>query len=182
MLYPNDATEYGKELRLKQQFFFVSASLQVHLSLQCLAALTALSFPAAPTLRHSFSMSHGHLNPSPSGIRPSAEGRFKSCQQRHATSEGLSGMQGIMRCTCLIGPVALQDALARFKAKHGDNWQLLPEKACFQMNDTHPTIAVAEIMRLMIDEQNLDWETAWGITQKVQPIHCQSACREDCAY
>ncbi|CAL5225473.1 g8295 [Coccomyxa viridis] len=86
VLYPNDATEYGKELRLKQQFFFVSASLQ--------------------------------------------------------------------------------DALARFKAKHSDNWQLLPEKAVFQMNDTHPTIAVAELMRLLIDEQNLDWDTAWGIVQK----------------
>ena len=63
--------------------------------------------------------------------------------------------------------MALQDAVARFKAKHGDNWQLLPEKAVFQMNDTHPTIAVAELMRLLIDEQSLDWDTAWGITQKV---------------
>lgn len=38
------------------------------------------------------------------------------------------------------------------------------------MNDTHPTIAVAEIMRLLIDEQGLDWDTAWGITQKVFPF------------
>ena len=38
------------------------------------------------------------------------------------------------------------------------------------MNDTHPTIAVAEIMRLMIDEQGLDWDTAWGITQKVSSL------------
>ena len=63
--------------------------------------------------------------------------------------------------------MALQDAVARFKAKHGNNWKLLPEKAVFQMNDTHPTIAVAELMRLLIDEQSLDWDTAWGITQKV---------------
>ena len=64
----------------------------------------------------------------------------------------------------------MQDALARFKAKHGDDWQLLPEKAVFQMNDTHPTIAVAELMRLLIDEQGLDWDAAWGITQKVTPL------------
>lgn len=64
----------------------------------------------------------------------------------------------------------MQDALARFKAKHADDWQLLPEKAVFQMNDTHPTIAVAELMRLLIDEQGLDWDTAWGITQKVTPL------------
>ena len=79
--------------------------------------------------------------------------------------------------------VWLQDAVARFKAKHGDNWQLLPEKAVFQMNDTHPTIAVAELMRLLIDEQSLDWDTAWGITQKVAVLHwshaacaCFTAC------
>ena len=69
----------------------------------------------------------------------------------------------------------LQDAVARFKAKHGDNWQLLPEKAVFQMNDTHPTIAVAELMRLLIDEQSLDWDTAWGITQKVTVSHWSNA-------
>ncbi|KAK9916350.1 hypothetical protein WJX75_001605 [Coccomyxa subellipsoidea] len=86
VLYPNDATEYGKELRLKQQFFFVSASIQ--------------------------------------------------------------------------------DVLARFKEKHAGDWALLPEKAIFQMNDTHPTIAVAELMRLLIDQEGLDWDTAWGITQK----------------
>ena len=62
-----------------------------------------------------------------------------------------------------------QDVLARFVAKHGDNWALLPEKAVFQMNDTHPTIAVAELMRLLLDEHSLDWDTAWGLTSKVRP-------------
>ena len=55
--------------------------------------------------------------------------------------------------------------LARFKESHGDLEQL-PEKACFQMNDTHPTIAVAELMRLLIDQEGLDWDKAWGITVK----------------
>ena len=89
------------------------------------------------------------------------------------------GCQHDKRRVCLfavsVDPTALsvalgaQDALARFKAKHGDEWKLLPEKAVFQMNDMYPTIAVAELMRLLIDEQNLDWDTAWGITQKVLP-------------
>lgn len=85
VLYPNDATEEGKELRLKQQFFFVSASLQ--------------------------------------------------------------------------------DTIARFLEKHQDLAKL-PEKACFQMNDTHPTIAVAELMRLLMDEHNLSFEAAWDITTR----------------
>lgn len=85
VLYPNDATEEGKELRLKQQFFFVSASLQ--------------------------------------------------------------------------------DTIARYLETRSD-LEGLPEKACFQMNDTHPTIAVAELMRLLIDDHGLSFENAWGITTK----------------
>lgn len=84
VLYPNDSTDEGKILRLKQQYFFVSASLQ--------------------------------------------------------------------------------DAIARFKAKHGTNWDLLPEKLCFQLNDTHPTIAVPELMRILLDEEGLGWTASWKIT------------------
>lgn len=85
VLYPNDATEEGKELRLKQQYFFVAASLQ--------------------------------------------------------------------------------DTLARFLDAH-DNLEILPEKACFQMNDTHPTIAVPELMRLLMDVHKLEFNKAWEITRK----------------
>jgi glycogen phosphorylase len=46
----------------------------------------------------------------------------------------------------------LQDVLARYEGKHSD-WTKLPEKAIFQLNDTHPTIAVPELMRLLIDEK-----------------------------
>jgi glycogen phosphorylase len=60
----------------------------------------------------------------------------------------------------------VQDVLTRFVAKHGTNWELLPEKAMFQMNDTHPTIAVAELMRLLVDEHKLPWETAKFTTIK----------------
>ncbi len=63
--------------------------------------------------------------------------------------------------------MGVQDVLARFKEKHAGDWGLLPQKAIFQMNDTHPTIAVAELMRLLIDQEGLDWDTAWDITKQV---------------
>ena len=85
VLYPNDNHYAGKELRLKQQYFFISASLQV--------------------------------------------------------------------------------ALKKFKETN-DDIHKLPEKIVFQMNDTHPTVAVAELMRLLLDREGLNWDEAWGITTK----------------
>ncbi len=85
VLYPNDNHIYGKELRLKQQYFFVSASLQ--------------------------------------------------------------------RILC------------RYKKNHDDITKL-HEKVSIQMNDTHPTLAVAELMRLLLDEEGLDWDSAWEVTTK----------------
>ena len=85
VLYPNDNHIAGKELRLKQQYFFVSASVQ--------------------------------------------------------------------------------RALARYK-KHHDDIHKLPEKVTFQLNDTHPTVAVAELMRILLDEEGLSWDEAWEITTK----------------
>ncbi len=61
---------------------------------------------------------------------------------------------------------SLQDVLARFKAVHGTQWELLPDKACFQLNDTHPTIAVAELTRVLVDEEGLPWDQAWSIVTK----------------
>ena len=57
--------------------------------------------------------------------------------------------------------------MARFKEVHGTNWSKFPEKATFQLNDTHPTIAVAELMRLLVDIEGVDWETAWSVTTRV---------------
>ena len=85
VLYPNDNHYAGKELRLKQQYFFVSASLQA--------------------------------------------------------------------------------ALEKYKKNH-DDIHKLPEKMTIQMNDTHPTVAVAELMRLLLDEEGLGWDEAWEITTK----------------
>ena len=85
VLYPNDNHYAGKELRLKQQYFFVSASLQA--------------------------------------------------------------------------------AVAKYKRGH-DDIKKLYEKMTIQMNDTHPTVAVAELMRILLDEEGLGWEEAWDITKK----------------
>lgn len=59
-----------------------------------------------------------------------------------------------------------QDALARFTAKHGTDWEKLPEKVVFQLNDTHPTIGVAELQRLLVDVHHVPWETAKDLTIK----------------
>ena len=85
VLYPNDNHYAGKELRLKQQYFFVSASLQA--------------------------------------------------------------------------------AVAKYM-KHHDDIRKLYEKATFQMNDTHPTVAVAELMRILLDDYHLEWNEAWEVTTK----------------
>ena len=69
----------------------------------------------------------------------------------------------------------MQDTLARFKKTHKDMKEL-PSKACFQMNDTHPTIAVAELMRLLVDQEGLQWEAAWDITTKVRCFIFEGCC------
>ncbi len=86
VLYPNDANENGKELRLKQQYFLVSASLQ--------------------------------------------------------------------------------DVLEHWVKQYGNDFSQFAEKNCFQLTDTHPACAVPELMRLLLDEHHLDWETAWDVTTK----------------
>ncbi len=85
VLYPNDNHYAGKELRLKQQYFFISASVQT--------------------------------------------------------------------------------AVKKYKDKHGDVRKLY-EKVTFQLNDTHPTVAVAELMRILMDEEGLNWSEAWEVTTK----------------
>ena len=60
---------------------------------------------------------------------------------------------------------SLADIVRRFKAIDG-NWENFPNLAAIQLNDTHPSIAIAELMRILIDQENLDWDFAWDITQK----------------
>lgn len=86
VLYPNDSTDEGKKLRLKQQYFFVSASLQ--------------------------------------------------------------------------------DILRKYKKIHGNNFDEFPSYVAIQLNDTHPVIAIPELMRLFVDLEGLSWEKAWSIVEK----------------
>lgn len=86
VLYPNDASENGKELRLRQQYFLASASLQ--------------------------------------------------------------------------------DVLERWELHHGCDFSGFAEKNCFQLNDTHPSCAVPELMRLLLDDYGLEWDAAWSITTR----------------
>ena len=61
----------------------------------------------------------------------------------------------------------IQDILRRFRKHHPDEWQRLPEKVAIQLNDTHPAIAIPEMMRVLVDEEALDWEAAWWICERV---------------
>ncbi len=65
-------------------------------------------------------------------------------------------------CACSI-----KDILRRFKRANGNDWSKLAEKVAIQLNDTHPTIAIPELMRILVDEERLDWNFAWNICQKV---------------
>jgi starch phosphorylase len=87
VLYPNDETEAGKELRLIQQYFF---------------------------------------------------------------------------CAC-----SLKDIIRRYKRAHGDDWSRFIDQVVIQLNDTHPAIAIPELMRILVDRAELDWDQAWGICTKV---------------
>src|SRR5205814_5522010 len=84
VLYPDDSTESGRELRLKQQYFLVSC--------------------------------------------------------------------------------ALRDIIRRYRLRNGD-WTAFPDKVVVQLNDTHPVLAIAELMRLLVDEHGVPWDDAWSITR-----------------
>ena len=60
---------------------------------------------------------------------------------------------------------SLQDIVARLR-KSGDDWTALPDRAAIQMNDTHPALAVAELMRILLDQASLPWDQAWDITRR----------------
>lgn len=61
----------------------------------------------------------------------------------------------------------LQWILKEFKGRNGANWDLLPEKVVIHINDTHPTLAIPEMMRILMDEEGLGWDQAWSLVTKI---------------
>lgn len=65
-----------------------------------------------------------------------------------------------------LASATLQDIMRRFKKIHHDNFDLFPKKVTIQLNDTHPVLAIPELMRLLVDQEHLPWDKAWEITTK----------------
>nr|MBS0020188.1 glycogen/starch/alpha-glucan phosphorylase [Gammaproteobacteria bacterium] len=78
------------------------------------------------------------------------------------TSE--SGKELRLRQQYFLASAALKDVLRRWRNAHGTDFSEFAEKSRFQLNDTHPSVAVAELMRLLMDQYGLDWSKAWEIT------------------
>ena len=74
--------------------------------------------------------------------------------------KGLRFLQQYFLVAC-----TLADAIRRFRAA-GNHWSALPDKVALQLNDTHPTLAVPELMRILLDDAQLGWEQAWDLTQR----------------
>ena len=101
---------------------------------------------------------------------------IRACQDK-ALSENISkvlypqddmlqGQELRLKQEYMLVSASLQDILARFR-QDNDDWKRLPEKVAIQLNDTHPALAVPELMRLLMDIEKLGWDDAWDITVKV---------------
>ena len=71
-----------------------------------------------------------------------------------------------LRQQYFLASASLQDVIARWIAQHGKKFADFADKNCFQLNDTHPSCSVPELMRLLLDEQGMGWDEAWGITRR----------------
>ena len=78
----------------------------------------------------------------------------------------VNGKQLRLRQQYFLASASLKDVMRRWKRLHGRDFQNFADKHCFQLNDTHPSIAVAEIMRLLVDKQQMEWDKAWAIVNR----------------
>ncbi|KAK4403095.1 Alpha-1,4 glucan phosphorylase L-2 isozyme, chloroplastic/amyloplastic [Sesamum angolense] len=92
----------------------------------------------------------------------------KICYILYPGDESYEGKSLRLKQQYTLCSASLQDIIARFERRSGDsvNWEKFPEKVAVQMNDTHPTLCIPELIRILIDVKGLSWKEAWGITQR----------------
>ncbi|KAI3869209.1 hypothetical protein MKX03_021435 [Papaver bracteatum] len=92
----------------------------------------------------------------------------KICYVLYPGDESMEGKTLRLKQQYTLCSASLQDILARFERRSGSSvkWEGFPEKVAIQMNDTHPTLCIPELLRILIDVKGLSWEEAWNITQR----------------
>jgi glucan phosphorylase len=90
------------------------------------------------------------------------------CYILYPGDESLEGKILRLKQQYTLCSASLQDIIARFERRSGNsvNWEDFPAKVAVQMNDTHPTLCIPELMRILIDVKGLSWDDAWKITQR----------------
>ncbi|KAK7271855.1 hypothetical protein RJT34_28095 [Clitoria ternatea] len=92
----------------------------------------------------------------------------KICYILYPGDESIEGKILRLKQQYTLCSASLQDIIARFEKRSGAsvNWEEFPEKVAVQMNDTHPTLCIPELMRILVDVKGLSWKDAWNITQR----------------
>ncbi|XP_010528398.1 PREDICTED: alpha-glucan phosphorylase 1 [Tarenaya hassleriana] len=92
----------------------------------------------------------------------------KICYVLYPGDESIEGKALRLKQQYTLCSASLQDIIARFETRSGGNvnWEEFPEKVAVQMNDTHPTLCIPELMRILMDLRGLSWDEAWKITQR----------------
>ncbi|KAI3432999.1 hypothetical protein J3R85_007175 [Psidium guajava] len=92
----------------------------------------------------------------------------KICYILYPGDESIEGKTLRLKQQYTLCSASLQDIIARFERRSGDvkEWAKLPEKVAIQMNDTHPTLCIPELIRILMDVKKLSWEEAWNITKR----------------
>ncbi len=85
----------------------------------------------------------------------------------YPSDERYSGRELRLKQQYFFTSATIQDVIRRFKKQHTGRWDELPEKVAIQLNDTHPSISIPEMMRVLVDEERVDWDTAWFLCERV---------------